>query len=120
MFTLTFSKSGPDPIDVVGPADAVPRLTFLVGSIVVGGPVGAVLVRRHRRSLEAPAPGEPVTHEPLVLDVRPSPGDDFEPYFVGTCSCGWVGPVREEVKTATADALDHRPTWQPKVFRPLA
>lgn len=130
IWSLTFSRTGSDPIESIAPEDAVPRLTFLLGSLVAFG--GYLVVRflrdprlraRARRFAEgaAPSPIAPFEdHDAVVLDVRPREGDGFEPYFVGTCSCGWVGPVREDVRLAVADVTGHRPGGEPEIIRPLA
>ena len=60
-------------------------------------------------------------HRVAVYDVRPRPGkdDDFEPYFVAICECGWLGDIRENSDDALADAREHTPNVQETIERPV-
>jgi len=51
------------------------------------------------------------THDLAVYDVRPDPADpknQFEPYFIALCSCGWVGDGKDTGDEALADARTHK------------
>jgi hypothetical protein len=50
--------------------------------------------------------------------------DDFDPYFIARCECGWVGDARdgsgaEALATACADAFGHSMNIESSVGRPM-
>ena len=46
-------------------------------------------------------------HAVAVYDTRPQPGDDFEPYIVAICECGWIGDFHDDSTPAFRDANEH-------------
>jgi hypothetical protein len=77
--------------------------------------------RRRRRSGQ-----RPTDHEVEIFDVRPQPGDDYEPYLVAMCSaeaCDWMEFPDSEDLDQMQSLRDkaHRHTTRPieKVIRPL-
>ena len=63
---------------------------------------------------------EGAQHEAVVLDVRPSEGDDYEPYFIGQCDCGWLGEFHDQLQPALEEARSHGGGTNPRVIRPVA
>ena len=65
--------------------------------------------------------GSHVDHQVAVYDTRPIPGDgnQFVPYFVAICSCGWMGTVSDHLEEADQEARLHVPGSEPAVERPL-
>jgi hypothetical protein len=60
-------------------------------------------------------------HYVEVMDVRPSPDEkeDFEPYFVAICDCGWVGLPVSGPGEAFEEARLHSPLVSDEVRRPV-
>lgn len=58
-------------------------------------------------------------HRVTVHDVRPTSDDDFEPYVVAICECGWIGDFHETTEPAFSDAYGHSPEMTPDPIRPL-
>ena len=63
----------------------------------------------------------PKEHNAEVHDVRPDPNlpEDFEPYFVALCDCGWFGDTRPSAEEAFRDAYGHSETVAQDVKRPV-
>ena len=109
--------------DADAPGWAGKSVTVTVVSLfVVGSAVGwfgrpRFLVPPRLRTRE----GREAGHEVVINDVRvpPDRADDYEPYFIAICSCGWQSDERatdEEVRSA---ALEHSSNVRREVERPL-
>jgi hypothetical protein len=59
-------------------------------------------------------------HRVEINDVRPLDPAAFEPYFLATCECGWLGEIRSSHVEASRDAATHDPSGEPETVRPVA
>jgi hypothetical protein len=62
-------------------------------------------------------------HAVEVHHVLPDPyypEEDFGPYYVALCECGWTGEPRDTREQAFGDAREHDPRVEPDVRRPVA
>ena len=64
---------------------------------------------------------KPQEHNVAVHDVRPPPDEqeDFEPYFIAICDCGWIGDGRFSAEESFRDAQGHSPTVAEELRRPV-
>ena len=60
-------------------------------------------------------------HRAAVYDTRPIPGDkeQFDPYIVAICECGWLGDFYQSSEEAFRDAYKHTDQVDEEVKRPL-
>src|SRR5262249_31262558 len=72
-----------------------------------------------KRDARLPGTGGHAVEVHHVLPDPHYPEDDFEPYFVALCECGWVGEPRDTREEAFADAREHDPRVEPQVGRPV-
>jgi hypothetical protein len=73
---------------------------------------------RSRRRPQPPPSGE---HLVAVYDTRPMPGDknQFEPYYVAICDCGWLGRTHDTSPPAFEDAHNHSVNVESTMRRPV-
>jgi len=86
------------------------------------GSVAKARLRRRRQK----AGQAPTDHEVEIFDVRPRPGDDYEPYLMAMCSaegCDWMefpdSKDLDEVQSLRDKARRHTTRPIEKVTRPL-
>jgi hypothetical protein len=58
-------------------------------------------------------------HRVGVYEALPRAEDDFEPYVVAMCDCGWLGDFHESSEPAFSDAYEHSSNVLPDVIRPI-
>lgn len=109
--------TGRDAPQALSAAVAVALLAWLLVPQVVG-------LTGRPRFLVPPSmrtrAGRERLHQASVLDVRPAPGtEEYEPYFIAACDCGWTSDPAGEEAPARRAALEHTPNVRAEVERPL-
>jgi hypothetical protein len=104
--------------------NATNRPRFLVPPPYRNEPGGVAEARRRARRKRAGQP--PTDHEVEIVDVRPLPGDDLEPYLMAMCStegCDWMEFPEpgdpDPVRSLRERARRHTTRPVEKVIRPL-
>ena len=60
------------------------------------------------------------THLVQIWDVKPRPGEEqFDPYFIAMCPCGWIGTGVHSERESRSNALTHSSTVEDNVRYPL-
>ena len=90
--------------------------------LLVGCAVGAIKLIKGTYPRDAIPRWNGVTHDVAVYDTRPDPGDrrnQFDPYFIALCECGWLGEPRDSSEEALHDAQSHNPLADTMIRRPV-